>query len=107
MVWKGSLELGLGRVKVKKGSMYCTYVVGRYRNAGNILGDYASNVPEGKFDITSTCDKLNEILKLEPADIVSTTNKKGIVPEEPLLVDEDGEGNNQEKLSSLPTRRLQ
>ena len=46
VVWKGSKELGMGRAKTADGSL--TFVVGRYRPAGNVINYMADNVfPRG------------------------------------------------------------
>lgn len=46
VVWKSSKELGLGRAKTSDGKL--TYVVARYRPAGNIINFMAENVfPKG------------------------------------------------------------
>lgn len=46
VVWKGSKELGMGRAKSADGSL--TFVVGRYRPAGNVINYMADNVfPKG------------------------------------------------------------
>ena len=50
MVWKGSTELGIGRAESTKGSMKCAYIVGRYKPAGNMMGDFPENVKKGSFD---------------------------------------------------------
>ena len=55
VVWKGSTELGIGRAEVERDGMKCAYIVGRYRPAGNIIGDYPQNVVKGSFDASSYC----------------------------------------------------
>lgn len=46
IVWKDSKELGMGRAKTGDGSL--TFVVGRYRPAGNVINYMAENVfPRG------------------------------------------------------------
>mgnify|MGYP001794199921 FL=1 len=42
VVWKGSKELGMGRASTRDGRL--TFVVGRYRPAGNIIGHFDDNV---------------------------------------------------------------
>jgi hypothetical protein len=42
LVWKGSKELGMGRAKTPDGR--CTYVVARYRPAGNVVNYMDENV---------------------------------------------------------------
>ncbi|XP_001633779.2 uncharacterized protein LOC5513576 isoform X2 [Nematostella vectensis] len=51
VVWKGSVELGFGGGRAGR----CTYHVGRYKKAGNMLGDFPNNVVKGSFDRASYC----------------------------------------------------
>lgn len=46
VVWKKSVELGIGKAV----SGRCTYVVGRYKPAGNVLNNFRENVAKGTFD---------------------------------------------------------
>ena len=62
VVWKGSTELGIGKAEGEKNGMYCTYIVGRYRPAGNFQGDFKENVKEGSFK-KDICDQLDDLLK--------------------------------------------
>ena len=62
VVWEGSKELGIGMATGKKGGMTCTYVVARYRPAGNFAGQYRKNVPKGSFT-GNVCKNLNSIIK--------------------------------------------
>ena len=50
VVWKGSRELGMGRAKGtgKKGDF--TYIVARYKPAGNMMGKFEENVFPVKLD---------------------------------------------------------
>ena len=71
-MWKESLELGIGKADVNENGMKCTYIVGRYRPAGNMIGDYAKNVPKGSFNKAQACAgvKRAKILKyLAPRSI--------------------------------------
>ena len=61
VVWKGSTELGIGKGNAEKNGMYCTYVVGRYKKAGNFIGKYKENVAKGSFS-QDTCSKLDEMI---------------------------------------------
>ena len=61
VVWKDSDTLGIGKATSKKGSMTCTYVVGRYKKAGNFQGKYKENVPKGSFSKDS-CGKLDDMI---------------------------------------------
>lgn len=51
VVWKGSKEFGIGRAAEIHEGLLCTYIVARYRPAGNFIGEFASNVPLGKTNI--------------------------------------------------------
>ena len=47
VVWKKSTKLGIGRATGKIDGlidMHCTWVVGRYSPAGNVLGRFKENV---------------------------------------------------------------
>lgn len=55
VVWKESVELGIGKADVNKNGMKCTYIVGRYRPAGNMGGTYDQNVPKGSFNQAQAC----------------------------------------------------
>ena len=61
VVWKGSDTLGIGKASAEKNGMYCTYVVGRYKKAGNFMGKYKENVEKGTFS-KSMCDKLDDMI---------------------------------------------
>ena len=41
--------------------MYCTYVVGRYKKAGNFIGKYKENVGKGTFS-EDICGKLDDMI---------------------------------------------
>ena len=55
VVWKESKLLGIGKADIHRDDMNCTYVVARYRPAGNMMGDYAINVPQGSFNKAQAC----------------------------------------------------
>ncbi|EDO49462.1 predicted protein, partial [Nematostella vectensis] len=44
VVWKESTELGFGSASAEEDKMKCTYYVGRYKKAGNMIGDFDKNV---------------------------------------------------------------
>ena len=50
VVWKGSKEFGIGRAAEMHNGLLCTYIVARYRPAGNFIGEFADNVPKGQFE---------------------------------------------------------
>jgi len=59
VVWKESTELGIGRAETQQSGMKCAYIVGRYRPAGNMMGDFANNVVKGRFDASSYCSSVS------------------------------------------------
>ena len=61
VVWKESTVLGIGKANIKKNGMYCTYVVGRYKKAGNFMGKYKENVEKGSFS-KDMCNNLDAVL---------------------------------------------
>ena len=61
VVWKGSSVLGIGSADAEKNGMHCTYVVGRYKKAGNFIGNYKENVEQGSFS-QDICGKLDEMI---------------------------------------------
>ena len=69
VVWKNSKTLGIGKASKydSKTKMYCTYIVARYKPAGNMMGDYVANVPKGDFG-PDTCKNVNKILEGEKAN---------------------------------------
>ena len=56
----------MGKANTKKHGQYCTYIVARYKKAGNWGGEYKKNVAEGSFT-KELCEKLDEILTERPA----------------------------------------
>ena len=54
VVWKGSQRFGIGRAAEMRNGLLCTYIVARYRPAGNFLGEFKENVKRGRF-VTSRC----------------------------------------------------
>ena len=62
VIWDDSTLLGMGRVNTKKNGMSCSYIVARYKKAGNVKGEYANNVLEGRFS-SGLCKKLNYLIK--------------------------------------------
>ena len=47
--------------------MKCVYVVGRYRKAGNMGGEFTKNVLKGKFDRKTYCDNKNKLQEVVDA----------------------------------------
>ena len=62
--------------------MFCTYIVGRYRPAGNWAGQYAENVLKGTFN-ESTCEDVDRIVGLSTASkkttILSAKSNTGVI----------------------------
>ena len=68
VVWKKSTKLGIGKAVGKKNGMTCTYIVGRYRPAGNYKSQFADNVVKGSFNEGKCSD-----LEKDTQDIDSET----------------------------------
>ena len=75
VVWKETKELGMGKAVSERNGMTCTYVVGRYKEMGNMGGEYKDNVPQGSF-AQSTCEKIQEM-----TDNLGKDNKKSTINE--------------------------
>ena len=58
MVWKESLQLGIGRAETTRDGMKCAYIVGRYKPAGNMIGQFTDNVKEGNFNRENYCSSI-------------------------------------------------
>ena len=50
VVWKDSMQLGIGKARGTWQGMPCIFVVGRYREAGNFNNQYKTKVLKGSFD---------------------------------------------------------
>ena len=86
MVWKGSTELGMGKSTSKRDGMLCTYIVGRYKPAGNMGTQFTKNVLKGSFDKKKTCDSLDNVLSSASQDSgpdqnsPSASNSPAVIP---------------------------
>ena len=70
--------------------MTCTYVVGRYRPAGNMGGQYKKNVPKGSFT-QGVCSSLDKMVKqIEKSSRSGASSGIGEVP--PPAVPSSGGG---------------
>ena len=49
VIWKSTTDFGIGRAAAVHDGLLCTYIVARYRPAGNFLGEFPENVPKGQF----------------------------------------------------------
>ena len=50
----------MGRAEVDQRGMKCAYIVGRYKPAGNMQGEFQQNVLKGSFDSGSYCDTISK-----------------------------------------------
>ena len=62
MVWKTSTKLGIGFARGsytfgKKKFDNCIFVVGRYKEHGNMGGAYQQNVAKGSFNKANVCEQ--------------------------------------------------
>ena len=73
VVWRASTVLGIGRAEGKKRGMKCAYIVGRYKPAGNMMGDFPENVPKGSFDASSYCAAIRNQFD-KPGKVVTVVN---------------------------------
>ena len=65
----------MGRASGKKQGVTCSYIVGRYKEAGNVGGLYTRNVLEGSFG-KELCNKIDDLLKdLTTGGGIGDTNK--------------------------------
>ena len=55
VVWRNSRQFGIGRASKFHNGLLCTYVVARYRPAGNFIGEFAANVLQGHFRSPREC----------------------------------------------------
>ena len=76
--------------------MLCTYIVARYKLAGNVLGEFKNNVLQGTFDSKETCKNLDSLI----SDVFkdgSVNSKKPNSPPNPAESGSTGETNNDSK----------
>ena len=81
-MWEGSTKLGIGQATGKNNGMFCTYIVGRYKPAGNFQGKYDANVKKGSFEKDKICDNLDDMIKNmdsngDNGDSTSSSENKG------------------------------
>lgn len=60
MVWKKSKVLGMGQATGTKDGMQCTYIVARYKPAGNFMDKFKENVPKGGFNAAAYCASVDK-----------------------------------------------
>lgn len=60
VVWKNSTVLGMGQATGTKNDMQCTYIVARYKPAGNFIGEFKENVPKGGFNAAAYCASVDK-----------------------------------------------
>ena len=63
----------MGRASGIKDGLSCSYVVGRYKEAGNVGGKYKKNVFKGSFSI-DMCKKIDGLIKDIPSKISAGNN---------------------------------
>lgn len=56
LVWKASTLLGIAKYTGQKGTWTCTYIVARYKPAGNNPSKLEENVLKGSFSSSQYCD---------------------------------------------------
>lgn len=59
MVWKPTKRFGIGKATSREDGMFCTYIVGLYREKGNSDNEYYTNVLKGDFDF-GYCESLGK-----------------------------------------------
>lgn len=59
MVWVTTKRFGIGKATSQEDGMFCTYIVGLYREKGNANNEYYTNVLKGDFDF-SYCESLGK-----------------------------------------------
>ena len=80
LVWKGSHSLGVGvSNRQSKLNLNCTYVVVRYRNAGNILGLFTDEVQRGSF-VPDMCSKIISMAESAVQEADSTFDQINPMP---------------------------
>ena len=60
VVWKASTQLGIGKYTGKNGDWTCTYIVARYKPAGNYRTKFEENVSKGSFSSSPYCDTVGD-----------------------------------------------
>lgn len=112
VVWKASKEFGIGRAAEMHNGLLCTYIVARYRPAGNFLGEFRDNVQQGRFT-SSRCvnyarkDRISKtpLLIMSPSYIpASSIFKRSGIPKirDPRSVNEE-ESVEKDKKKNAPT----
>ena len=73
MVWKTTKTFGIGKATTHEDGMLCTYIVGRYREKGNVVGSYDRNVLKGSFDF-GYCDSLGKARRKQNKRLVGRSS---------------------------------
>ena len=60
VVWKDSTQLGIGKYTGQDGPWTCTYIVARYKSAGNYRSQFEDNVSKGSFSSSQYCDTVGD-----------------------------------------------
>lgn len=82
VVWKGSTQLGIGYARGSysfNGKRFdnCLFVVGRYKEAGNMQGNFQSNVLKGSFNKQASCPPPGNYGKRNELSVKSNAVKSG------------------------------
>ena len=59
VVWKDSIKLGIGKATGKIDKLFCTWVVGRYSPAGNVMGKFQENVLKPQYCSVQASEIIN------------------------------------------------
>jgi hypothetical protein len=57
VIWKASTKLGIGYARTSEKTM--VYVVGRYKDPGNVGNQYEENVPKAQYLFNTFQDNCN------------------------------------------------
>ena len=113
VVWKSTTQLGVGRAEAMHNGLLCTYVVARYRPAGNFIGEFSKNVFTGGFDGTQCSDKVKKSRiekagKVKDIAVPKSVKRSRIPPKRQAkssrktLVDFNGDSRGEESYHAIP-----
>ena len=84
LIWRNTNQLGVGRAEVERDGLVCTYIVARYRPAGNFLGEFGKNVFQGNFNGRrcgiSRKKSTIEVRRYAPRSLASRPIKRSHIP---------------------------
>ena len=77
IVWKDTKTIGFGKaISKNKAGLICTYVVARYKPAGNIVEQFRENVKKGSFDESMCSDLKGTLLSMPSSTDVCEDEKE-------------------------------